>query len=82
MQKQMLKSTYNSDFGSFRQKQSGDIISKFTNDITVVSNALIRTMSNLIAAFLTIATNYFAAMLYQNWQLSIDNDCLHYCLLA
>lgn len=70
MQKQMLKSTYNSDFGSFKQKKSGDIISKFTNDITVVSNALIRTMSNLIAAFLTIALT-IAAMLYQNWQLSL-----------
>jgi len=70
MQKQMLKSTYNSDFGSFKQKKSGDIISKFTNDITVVSNALIRTMSNLIAALLTIALT-IAAMLYQNWQLSL-----------
>ncbi len=70
MQKQMLKSTYNSDFGSFKQKKSGDIISKFTNDITVVSNALIRTMTNLIAAFLTIALT-IAAMLYQNWQLSL-----------
>ena len=70
MQKQMLKSTYNSDFGSFKQKKSGDIISKFTNDITVVSNALIRTMSNLIAAFLTIALT-IAAMIYQNWQLSL-----------
>ena len=70
MQKQMLKSTYKSDFGFFRQKQSGDIISKFTNDITVVSNALIRTMSNLIAALLTIILTILA-MLYQNWQLSM-----------
>ena len=70
MQKQMFKSSHERDYASFAREPTGNLISKFTNDVTVISNALIRTMSNLIAALLTVVFT-IAAMLYQNWQLSL-----------
>ena len=70
MQKQMFKSAHARDFASFANEPTGNLISKFTNDVTVISNALIRTMSNLVAALLTVILT-IAAMLYQNWQLSL-----------
>ena len=70
MQKQMFKSSHERDYASFSREPTGNLISKFTNDVTVISNALIRTMSNLIAALLTVIFT-IAAMLYQNWQLSL-----------
>ena len=70
MQKQMFKSAHDRDYASFSIEPTGNLISKFTSDVTVVSNALIRTMSNLVAALLTVILT-IAAMLYQNWQLSL-----------
>ncbi len=70
MQKQMLKSSHARDYTNFSREPTGNLISKFTNDVTVVSNALIRTMSNLIAALLTVIFT-IGAMLYHNWQLSL-----------
>ena len=70
MQKQMFKAAHDRDFASFATEPTGNLISKFTNDVTVISNALIRTMSNLVAALLTVILT-IAAMLYQNWQLSL-----------
>jgi len=70
MQKQMFSSAHNRDYASFAREPTGNLISKFTNDVTVISNALIRTMSNLVAALLTVILT-IAAMLYQNWQLSL-----------
>ena len=70
MQKQMFKSAHDRDYASFSREPTGNLISKFTSDVTVVSNALIRTMSNLVAALLTVILT-IAAMLYQNWQLSL-----------
>ena len=70
MQKQMFKAAHNRDYASFSKEPTGNLISKFTNDVTVISNALIRTISNLVAALLTVIFT-IAAMLYQNWQLSL-----------
>ncbi|MDB2438153.1 ABC transporter ATP-binding protein/permease [Hellea sp.] len=70
MQKKMFSSAHNRDYASFALEPTGNLISKFTNDVTVISNALIRTMSNLVAALLTVIFTIIA-MLYQNWQLSL-----------
>ena len=70
MQKQMFKAAHERDYASFAAEPTGNLISKFTNDVTVISNALIRAMSNLVAALLTVILT-IAAMLYQNWQLSL-----------
>ena len=70
MQKQMFNAVHSRDYASFSTEPTGNLISKFTNDVTVISNALIRTMSNLVAALLTVILT-IAAMLLQNWQLSL-----------
>jgi subfamily B ATP-binding cassette protein MsbA len=70
MQKQMFKAAHERDYASFSNEPTGNLISKFTNDVTVISGALIRTMSNLVAALLTVILT-IAAMLIQNWQLSL-----------
>ena len=70
MQKQMFKAAHERDYASFASEPTGNLISKFTNDVTVISNALIRTMSNLVAALLTVIFT-IGSMLYINWQLSL-----------
>ena len=70
MQKQMFTATHRADFASFSQESTGHKISKFTHDVTVVSNALIRVLSNLVGAVLTIIFT-IATMLYLNWRLSL-----------
>jgi len=70
MQKQMFQSAHARDYAHFSREPTGNLISKFTNDVTIISNALIRTLSNLIVALLTVILT-LAAMLSQNWQLSL-----------
>ena len=70
LQKQMFASAHNRDFASFAREPSGSLISKFTNDVNVISSAMIRTLTNLIKDILTVAFT-IAAMLWQNWQLSL-----------
>ncbi len=70
LQKQMFASAHNRDFASFAREPSGSLISKFTNDVNVISSAMIRTLTNLVKDILTVIFT-IAAMLWQNWQLSL-----------
>lgn len=70
MQKQMFKSAHGADFSAFTREPIGNLISKFTSDITVISNALIRTLSNLIKDTLTIVFT-LGFMLFQSWHLTL-----------
>ena len=70
MQKQMFSAAHNRDFASFAREPIGNLISKFTNDVTVISNALIRALSNLIKDLLTVILT-IGAMFWQNWQLTL-----------
>ena len=70
LQKQMFTSAHRRDFDSFAREPSGSLISKFTNDVNVISSAMIRTLTNLVKDILTVAFT-IAAMLWQNWQLSL-----------
>ncbi len=70
LQKQMFSASHRSDFAAFNRLPIGERISKFTNDVTVISNALIRTLSNLIKDLLTVIFT-IAFMLWQNWLLSL-----------
>ncbi|MBC6403466.1 MAG: ABC transporter ATP-binding protein [Hyphomonadaceae bacterium] len=70
MQKQMFASSQTSDYASFAREPIGERISKFTHDVTVVSNTLIRVLSNLVKDVLTVVFT-IAAMLWQNWMLSL-----------
>lgn len=69
LQKQMFASAHSADFAFFSRQPIGNLISKFTNDVTVLSNALIRTISNLVRDSLTVIF-LFGTMLYLNWQLT------------
>jgi len=70
MQKQMFSAAHGADFAAFAREPIGNMISKFTNDVTVVSNALIRTLSNLIKDLLTIIFT-LGFMLFQSWHLTL-----------
>lgn len=70
LQKEMFVSAHNADFADFSREPTGKLISKFTNDVTVVSNATIRVLGNVIKDVLTVVFT-IAAMLWQNWQLSL-----------
>ena len=70
LQKLMFASAHNRDFASFAREPSGSLISKFTNDVNVISMATIRTLSNLVRDVLTVVFTIIA-MLWQNWQLSL-----------
>ncbi len=70
LQKEMFASAHGADFAAFSREPTGKLISKFTNDVTVVSNATIRVLGNVIKDVLTVVFT-IAAMLWQNWQLSL-----------
>jgi len=70
MQKQMFAASHGADFASFTRETTGSRISKFVSDVTVISNALIRVLSNLVRDLLTIIFTV-TAMLWQNWMLSL-----------
>ena len=70
MQKQMLASSHNADYASFAREPTGNRISKFVHDVTVITNALIRVLSNLVKDLLTVIFT-LAAMLWQNWMLTL-----------
>lgn len=69
MQKQMLSSVHGGDLALFSRETTGSLISKFTFDVKVVSDALIRVLSNLIKDLLTVIFT-IGGMLYLNWQLT------------
>ena len=70
MQKQMVASTHARDYAQFTREPIGNLISKFTNDVTVVSNALVRILGNVFKDALTIVFT-IGMMLWTSWQLSL-----------
>jgi subfamily B ATP-binding cassette protein MsbA len=80
MQKQMIAKTHGADYASFAREPIGNLISKFTNDISVVSAALVRALSNVVKDLLTIAF-VLVMMIWSNWQLTLM-ICVLYPLAA
>lgn len=70
LQKQMFRSAQSADYASFAREPVGNLIAKFTNDVTVLSGALVRALSNIIKDVLTIVF-VLGMMLYSNWQLTL-----------
>ena len=70
MQKHMFVSAHARDFAQFSHEPIGNLISKFTNDVTVISHALVRILGNLFKDLLTVIFT-IAIMLWTNWQLSL-----------
>ena len=70
MQKHMFAKTHARDFAQFSQEPIGNLISKFTNDVSVISHALVRILGNLFKDLLTVIFT-IGMMLWTNWQLSL-----------
>lgn len=70
LQKDMFKSAHGADYSFFTAHPIGTLISKFTHDVSVLTNALIRALSNLIKDVLTLVF-ILSAMLMMDWQLSL-----------
>ena len=70
MQKEMLNATHAGDLEQFTRESTGSYISKFTYDVKVISDSLIRILSNLIKDVLTVIFT-IGGMLWFNWQLTL-----------
>lgn len=70
LQAEMFASAHGSDYAHMTREPIGNLVSKFTHDVTVLSGALIRALSNLIKDSLTILLTV-TAMLLQNWSLTL-----------
>ncbi len=69
LQKHMFASLQNADFVRFQKDATGHIVSRFTNDVNLVSQALLRTLNNLVRDVLKIMF-LIAVMLYYDWQVT------------
>ena len=65
LQRDMLKSAHKADYAFFTRNDTGDILSRFTNDMVAVTSSLIRSMTNLFKDILTII-GLLATMLYMD----------------
>jgi len=70
MQTQMLRAAHARDFAQSEVEPTGELIAKFTNDVSVVSAGLVRVLGNLIKDLLSVIF-VIAVMLHLNWQLSV-----------
>ena len=76
LQKAMFASTHRSDFANFQRTASGTLISRFTNDVTILTQALLRTMTNLVRDVLTIIA-CIGMMFTFDWFLSLLVLCVY-----
>lgn len=70
MQTQMLRAAHDRDFAQSASEPTGELIAKFTNDVSVVSAGLVRVLGNLIKDVLSVIFT-IVVMLLLNWQLSL-----------
>lgn len=69
LQKSMFSSIHKADYARFGREPTGTLISRFTNDVTVLTNAMLRTMTNLVRDVLTVVFG-IVVMLALDWQMS------------
>ncbi|MEE9347866.1 MAG: ABC transporter ATP-binding protein [Robiginitomaculum sp.] len=70
LQKDMLTSLQSADFAEVQKQPVGNLISKFTNDVNVLSQALLRAMTNLVRDLLTII-GLVISMFWIDWMLTL-----------
>jgi ABC-type multidrug transport system fused ATPase/permease subunit len=70
MQTQMLRAAHERDFAQSEAEPTGELIAKFTNDVSVVSAGLVRVLGNLIKDVLSVVFTIIV-MLNVNWRLSL-----------
>ena len=70
MQTQMLRAAHARDFAQSQAEPTGELIAKFTNDVSVISASLVRVLGNLIKDLLSVIF-VIIVMLQVNWRLSV-----------
>ena len=70
LQKSMFANTHRADFAAFQREPVGNLVSRFTNDVNVLAQALLRTMTNLIRDVLTVIF-CLIMMLKLNWVIAV-----------
>lgn len=81
LQKDMFAKTHRADFASFQRKPVGNLVSRFTNDVNVLAQGLLRTMSNLVRDILTIVLS-IGTMLYLDWFITVLVLCVYPIAIA
>ena len=70
LQKAMFAKFMHADLAMMQRTATGASISRFTNDVTLMRDALSRSLTSLVREFLT-AIFLIAMMFYQDWMLSL-----------
>lgn len=70
MQMKLFAHLLNGDIGTFHQETTGRLISRFTNDIMMMRNAVSNLLMGLARESLSLVF-LVALMIYQSWQLSL-----------
>lgn len=70
MQIELFDHAINADLATFHTQSSGKLISRFTNDIQMMRQALSSVLTGLAKETLALIA-YIAVMLYQSWELTI-----------
>ncbi|MBI3676938.1 MAG: ABC transporter ATP-binding protein [Proteobacteria bacterium] len=69
-QRDMFRSQIKLDIGALNASHSGELISKFLYDTTLLRNAITRGVAGIGLQFLTLIA-LLAVMIYQDWQLTL-----------
>ena len=70
LQKRMFGSVHAGSFAEMGAEPTGSLVARFVSDVGVVTNALIRVITNLFKDSLTVIV-LFATMLWFDWQLTL-----------
>ncbi|MFO1243171.1 MAG: ABC transporter ATP-binding protein [Rickettsiales bacterium] len=70
LQIRLFSHLMHSDIGTFHDQAAGRLISRFTNDIQSMRNAVSTVLTGVVKEILTLVF-LIALMIYQNWELSI-----------
>lgn len=81
LQKAMFAKTHRADFSAFQREPVGNLISRYTNDVNILAQALLRTMSNLIRDILTVVF-CISTMLYLDWVIALLVLCVYPLAIA
>ncbi|NNC38599.1 MAG: ABC transporter ATP-binding protein [Acidimicrobiales bacterium] len=81
LQKAMFAKTHRADYAAFQREPVGNLVSRFTNDVNVLAQALLRSMSNLFRDILTVIF-CIGTMLYLDWFITLLVLCVYPLALA
>lgn len=81
LQKAMFAKTHRADYAAFQREPVGNLVSRFTNDVNILAQALLRSMSNLFRDVLTVIF-CIGTMLYLDWFITLLVLCVYPLALA